>query len=185
MVGFLGTEILYEQNFDPQKDFLISGTDDTANLIRENSLNIGMYSPFLRRDFSRFSAFDSDTRIDNVSLLLGDSSMDFLLPIIYIGGHVAVPYLGCSVSEANNLGVLPAEHTIWYVGCRNYTSDEEYWVRYNQRLLHRFELDLDIALKTAVCEMNGTPCRIIFNIDVIDPVWAPSVKCVYLKLCAL
>ena len=176
MVGFLGTEALYEQEVDLQRDLLIYGIDDTAAAIREYSLGISPYSPKLRRSFTNFSAYDSNERLDGVNLLLGDTSADFQLPTIYIGATVNVPYMGMSIGDAYNQGVLPEERTVWYLGSRNFSSEECDWVRYNQRLLANHEVDLDIAIKTALAELNGVQSRVILNMDIVDPVWAPAVQ---------
>ncbi|MGM9992138.1 MAG: arginase family protein [Candidatus Bruticola sp.] len=176
MVGFLGTEALYEQEVDLQRDLLIYGIDNTAAVIREQSLNISPYSPKLRRSFTNFSAYDSDERLDGVNLLLGDTSADFQLPSIYIGSSICVPYLGLDLSEAYNQGVMPEERTVWYIGGRGCTAEESDWVRYNQRLLADYELDIEAAVRTALAELNDAPARVILNMDAIDPVWAPAVK---------
>ena len=165
MVGFLGTEALYEQEVDLQRDLLIYGIDDTAAAIREYSLGISPYSPKLRRSFTNFSAYDSNERLEGVNLLLGDTSAEFQLPTIYM-----------SIGEAYNQGVLPEERTVWYLGSRNFSSEECDWARYNQRLLAGHEVDLDVAIKTALAELNGVQSRVILNMDIVDPVWAPAVQ---------
>lgn len=175
MVGFLGAEALYEQEVDLQRDLLIYGIDDTAAAIREYSLGISPYSPQLRRSFTNFSAYDSNERLEGVNLLLGDTSADFQLPTIYVGATVNVPYMGMPVGEAYNYGVLPEERTVWYLGSRNYSSEEGDWARYNQRLLAAHEVELGAAIKTALAELNGVSSRVILNMDIVDPVWAPAV----------
>ncbi|MCR4784077.1 MAG: arginase family protein [bacterium] len=176
MVGFLGTPVLYEQELDLQHDFLIYGIDDTASIIREYSLGVNTYSPELRRDFNNFSAYDSSERFEGVNLLLGDSSADFQLPMIYIGGTICAPYMTSDVNYAYALDALPQERTVWYLGCRSYTAEEGDWARYNQRLMAAHEVSIDTALKTSIMELNGVSARLILNIDILDPVWAPAVK---------
>lgn len=176
MIGFLGADVLYEQQFDPERDFLVSGVDETASVIRESSLAITPYSSRQRRSFASFSAYDSEERLDGVGLLLGDCSADFQMPVIYIGGSIAVPYMTSTVAGAYDAGMLPAERTVWYIGARDFSADECAWARYNQRLMADGEIDIETAVKTALSELAGTPCRVMLNIDIIDPVWAPYVR---------
>lgn len=176
MVGFLGAQALYDQEFDAQNNFLIFGVGPAADCIRESSLYISPHSPALRRNFNNFYAFDSQERLQDASLVLGETSADFQLPVIYVGGTICAPYMTCWLGEAYEINALPHERTVWYVGCRDYSPEEGEWARYNQRFLPSSELEVEVALKTALAELNGAPCRLMLNIDALDPVWAPAVR---------
>ena len=152
MVGFLGAQALYDQEFDAQNNFLIFGVGPAADCIRESSLYISPHSPALRRNFNNFYAFDSQERLQDASLVLGETSADFQLPVIYVGGTICAPYMTCWLGEAYEINALPPERTVWYVGCRDYSPEEGEWARYNQRFLPSSELEVEVALKTALAE---------------------------------
>ena len=176
MVGFLELPEWFGDELDPEQQFLIGGGDESAMLIREASAQVQRYSARLNRDFDQFSCFDTPEVNEYVKLLLGDTTLEFSLPVIYIGAGLAAPNSTRPLVEAYDLGTVPPPGTMWYIGARGFNRMECGWARNYQRLLPGFEVGIDVALKTALAELNGQPFRLMVNIDVIDPVWAPAVK---------
>ncbi len=176
MVGFLELPEWFGDDINPNEQFLVGGGDESSALIREASTSVSRFSAILNRDFNVFSAFDTSEVNEYVKLLLGDTSIDFSLPVIYVGAGVVAPTSTRPLENAYDLGTLPEPGTVWYVGARGYSALERDWARDTQRLLPGFELDVDVALRTAIDELQGQPFRLMVNLDVIDPVWAPAVK---------
>ncbi|MBQ7502017.1 arginase family protein [bacterium] len=175
MPGFLGADNSPRQNIDLQQSLLITGDSVEADLIRQASAEICPYSVMLRRDFRSFKAFDLPERAD-AALVLGYIKEAPPLPVVCISGQIYAPGVNMSVEEAGNSGTLPVDGTVWYVGARSFTEETERWARYNHRLLTAFELNLEDALKTSLAELNGNACRLILNVDILDPVWTPSLS---------
>lgn len=175
MPGFLGADNSPRQDVDPLQSLLISGDSVEADLIRQASAEICPYSAMLRRDFRSFDSYDLPERRD-AALLLGYIKEAPPLPVICLSGQIYAPGVNMSVEEAGNSGCLPVDGTVWYLGARSFTADTERWARYNHRLLTAFELNIEDALRTALAELNGAACRVIFNVDILDPVWTPSLS---------
>lgn len=176
MVGFLGIPELYDGQFDSQTQLLVSGGDDSAALIREASSALDTFSPRLDRDFADLAAFDCRERTSDVSLLLGDSTLDWGLPVVYLGAGIVAPCSTGDIDEAARYGTLPADNTVWYLGGCNYSRSERDWARNTQRLLPIHELDLEVALHSAISELAGQPFHLMVNMDIFAVSWAPAVK---------
>ncbi|MBQ7568174.1 arginase family protein [bacterium] len=176
MVGFLELPEWFGDELDPEQQFLVGGGDDSAMLIREASAQVQRYSARLNRDFNQFSCFDTQDVNEYVRILLGDTTLEFSLPVIYIGAGLVAPNSTRPLVDAYELGTVPPQQTVWYVGARGYNQMERDWARSHQRLLPGFEVPIDVALRTALAEIGGQPFHLMVNIDVVDPVWAPAVK---------
>ena len=175
MVVFLRSTELFDYKLRAG-DFLVAGGDASATAIREASVYVSSYSPGLDRDFADFGAFDTYEAHGSAKLFLGDCSSDWGMPVLHIGGRINIPFMSATLQEAQEYQILPAANTIWYAGARDYTREERDWARYNQRIFPLPEVELDAAVRTAVSDIGHQPFRVMINIDVLDPVWAPAVR---------
>lgn len=176
MVGFLEIPEWFGDELDSEYQFLVGGGDEAAQAIREASARVPRYSARLNRDFNQFSCMDTHEVNEYVKILLGDTTLEFDLPVLYVGAGLVSPVSTRSLLDSYELGTVPPPHSVWYVGARGYNQVERDWARNCQRLFPGFELKTEVALRSALAELEGRPFRLMLNIDVIDPVWAPAVK---------
>lgn len=73
------------------------------------------------------------------------------------------------------LGEKLGKNTFFQVGGRSYSKDERDWLRYHQRLLPNFEVDLEVAVRTVLHEIGDKPLYVSIDFDVLDPSFAPEV----------
>lgn len=175
MVGFLNVPELYDDEFDPEHHFLVGGGDDSAAAIREASVEVNPYSAMLDASFRDYMVFDGPDAVDDIDLLLGDTSLQWDLPVIYLGAGLISPSNTRPIGEAYDVGEVPEPHSVWYVGARSFTRNERDWARHNQRFLPLHDVDISVGLCTAIGELNHSPFRLMLNVDVIDAVWTPAV----------
>ena len=176
MVGFMQIPEWFGDALVEGEQYLVGGGDESSMLIREASAQVSTYSARLKRDFSQFNFLDSPEINEYVKILLGDTSLEFSLPTIYIGAGIVAPNSTRPLVEAYDFGNMPAQGTMWYVGARSFMPTECDWARHTQRLLPGFEVDIDTALRTALADLDGQAYRLMINLDILDPAWANAVK---------
>ena len=82
----------------------------------------------------------------------------------------------CDRSWARWLGEELGTGRFFQVGGRAYSKNERDWMRRHQRLLPCFEVDIEVAVRTAMAEIGDRPIYVSLDLDVLDPSFAPEVS---------
>ena len=140
---------------------LVAGAGPVAEALRRASRGLDPYAPRWDRDFRDLGAADAGSAREGAHILLGPGPVPEGLPLVYLAA-----------------GLEPVEPpgTAWYLGARRYTREARDRARREQRLLPLAEVDLGVALRTALLETGGSPFHLVLDLDVLDPAWAPGVE---------
>lgn len=139
----------------------VAGAGPVAEALRRASRGVDPYAPRWDRDFRDLGAADAGSAREGACILLGPGPVPGGLRSVHLAA-----------------GLEPAERpgTAWYLGARRYTREERDRARREQRLLPLAEIDLGVALRTALLETGGQPLHLVLDLDVLDPAWAPGVE---------
>ena len=145
----------------PETRLVLGGGGAMAEALRRASRGLLPYVPRLDRNFRDLSAGDAGPSLEGARILLGPCPCPPGLPQVH---------LGAGLPAASEKG------TAWYLGARRYGREERERARREQRLLPLAEIDLSTGLRTALAELGGRPFRLVLDLDLLDPAWAPAVQ---------